>query len=68
MGLAARSVLPEPTRSRSLQEAGAYKKPEKVLSVQVAVRLTQGEKSALEERAVAEGLTVSKYIHKVLFP
>lgn len=53
---------------RPFGSTGAYKKPEKVLSVQVAVRLTQGEKSALEERAVAEGLTVSKYIHKVLFP
>lgn len=53
---------------RPFGSTGAYKKPEEVLSVQVAVRLTQDEKTVLEERAVAEGLTVSKYIHKVLFP
>lgn len=29
--------------------------------------LTQDEKTVLEERAAAERLTVSKYIHKVLF-
>lgn len=52
---------------RPFGSTGAYKKPEEVLSVQVAVRLTQGEKAILEERAAAEGLTVSKYIHKVLF-
>jgi hypothetical protein len=53
---------------RPFGSTGAYKKPEEVLSVQVAVRLTQDEKAVLEERAAAEGLTVSKYIHKVLFP
>lgn len=52
---------------RPFGSTGAYKKPEDVLSVQVAVRLTQGEKAVLEKRAAAEGLTVSKYIHKVLF-
>lgn len=52
---------------RPFGSTGAYKKPEEVLSVQVAVRLTQGEKAVLEKRAAAEGLTVSKYIHKVLF-
>lgn len=40
---------------------------ENLLSVQVAVRLTADEKKLLEERAAAESLTVSKYIHKKLF-
>lgn len=52
---------------RPFGSTGAYKKQEDVLSVQVAVRLTQGEKAVLEERAAAGGLAVSKYIHKVLF-
>lgn len=41
---------------------------ENALSVQVAVRLTADEKKQLESRAAGEGLTVSKYIHKILFP
>lgn len=44
---------------------GAYK--EVTRSKQVAVRLTSEEKKALEERAAAEGLTVSTYIHNMLF-
>lgn len=36
------------------------------LSVQVAVRLTEGEKKRLEELASQSGLTVSKFIHKIL--
>lgn len=40
---------------------------ENALSVQVAVRLTENEKKQLEERAKAANLTVSKYIHKLLF-
>ncbi|WP_294016079.1 hypothetical protein [uncultured Treponema sp.] len=39
---------------------------ENPLSVQVAVRLTESEKKRLEELAAQSGLTVSKYIHKVL--
>ncbi len=45
---------------------GAYK--EIKMDVQVAVRMTAAEKEALEARAEAAGLTVSKYIHSVLFP
>ncbi len=41
---------------------------ENALSVQVAVRLTVEEKKLLESRAASEKLTVSKYIHKMLFP
>lgn len=44
---------------------GAYKEVTK--NFQVAVRLTESEKKELEERAEAEGLTVSKYIHMLLF-
>lgn len=36
------------------------------LSVQVAVRLTVSEKKRLEELAAQSGLTVSRYIHKIL--
>lgn len=43
---------------------GAHK--ENALSVQVAVRLTESEKKRLEELAAQSGLTVSRYIHKVL--
>lgn len=41
--------------------------PANALSVQVAVRLTVSEKKALEERAAANGLAVSKYVRKILF-
>lgn len=44
---------------------GAYKENPK--SLQVAVRLTAEEKKQLEERAAAENITVSRYIHRVLF-
>lgn len=40
---------------------------ENALSVQVAVRLTVDQKKELESRAAREGLTVSKYIHRLLF-
>ena len=40
---------------------------ENALSVQVAVRLTVDEKKILESRAALENLTVSRYIHKMLF-
>ncbi len=40
---------------------------ENALSVQVAVRLTADQKKELEIRAAREGLTVSKYIHRLLF-
>lgn len=49
-----------PFGSRSVPEDNA-------LSVQVAVRLTAAEKAELERRAAAERLTVSRYIHKILF-
>ena len=39
---------------------------ENSLSVQVAVRLTESEKKRLEELAAQSGLTVSKFIHKIL--
>ncbi|MBO7122958.1 MAG: hypothetical protein J6V90_06740 [Treponema sp.] len=41
---------------------------ENALSVQVAVRLTACQKKELEKRAAQEGITVSKFIHKILFP
>ena len=43
---------------------GAYK--EVTRNLQVAVRLTQDEKARLEQLAAESGLTVSKYIHKLL--
>ena len=47
---------------------GAISVPkEKALSLQVAVRLTESEKAELEARAKAAGVTVSKYIHNLLF-
>ncbi len=49
-----------PFGSRSVSDENA-------LSVQVAVRLTEAEKAKLEERAKIAGLSVSKYIHKLLF-
>lgn len=50
-----------PPGSKSVSEKDA-------LSVQVAVRLTADEKKSLENRAANENLTVSRYIHKMLFP
>ncbi len=44
---------------------GAYK--EVTRDQQVAVRLTADEKRTLEERAAAASLTVSRYIHSILF-
>ena len=41
---------------------------ENLLEKQVAVRLTQNEKNLLEKSAKEKGLTVSKYIHELLFP
>lgn len=49
-----------PQGSRSVRTDNA-------LSVQVAVRLTASEKTELERRANAERLTVSRYIHRILF-
>ncbi len=49
-----------PVGSKSVTE-------ETALSVQVAVRLTVSEKQELEKRAKAQSMTVSKYIHKILF-
>ncbi len=43
---------------------GAYK--EVTRNLQVAVRLTEDEKKRLEQLASESGLTVSKYIHKLL--
>lgn len=50
---------------RPFGTTGAYKEIKKDL--QVAVRLTAEEKRQLEERAAAENLTVSKYIHLLIF-
>ena len=44
---------------------GAYK--EVTRDQQVAVRLTADEKQTLEARAAAASLTVSRYIHDILF-
>lgn len=49
-----------PSGSRSVLKDDA-------LSVQVAVRLTVAEKTELERRAAAAGMTVSRYIHDILF-
>ena len=40
---------------------------EKVLTEQVAVRLTSEEKKELIRIAESEGTTVSRYIHRLLF-
>ena len=45
---------------RPFGSTGAYKKQEDVLSVQVAVRLTQGEKAVLEERAALAYISFTK--------
>lgn len=44
---------------------GAYKKVTR--DRQIAVRLTADEKRTLEARAAASGMTVSRYIHDILF-
>lgn len=44
---------------------GAYKEVTK--NLQVAFKLTADEKKQLEERAANAGLTVSKYIHQLVF-
>jgi len=44
---------------------GAYKENPK--NLQVAFKLTAEEKKLLEERAAAAGVTVSKYIHTLIF-
>lgn len=44
---------------------GAYKENPK--NLQVAVRLTAEEKAELEQRAAENGLTISKYIHNLIF-
>jgi len=54
-----------PGQGRPKGTTGAYKKVTK--NLQVAVRLTAEEKAELEQRAEEAGLTVSKYIHKILF-
>ena len=41
---------------------------EKALSVQIAVRITPGEREELERRAAACGTTLSRYVHELLFP
>lgn len=41
---------------------------EAALSVQVAVRLAEGEKAELERRAKEAGTTVSKYLRALAFP
>ena len=47
--------------------AGTKLPAEAALSEQVAVRLTPDEKRRLSEIAAAEGMTISRYIHKLLF-
>lgn len=54
-----------PGQGRPKGTTGAYKEVTK--SLQVAVRLTAEEKAELERRAEKVGLTVSKYIHQILF-
>ena len=49
--------------------AGSSSVPkEKALSVQIAVRITPGEREVLERRAAAHGITLSRYVHELLFP
>lgn len=45
----------------------AYEDSNSRLNVQVAVRMTANEKQELEKRAKMAGVTVSKYIHNLLF-
>ena len=52
-------------QGRPKGSTGAYKENPK--NLQVTFKLTADEKSQLEERAKKEGLTVSKYIHGLLF-
>lgn len=54
-----------PGQGRPKGTTGAYK--EVTRNLQVAVRLTAEEKAELERRAEEAGLTVSKYIHQILF-
>ena len=54
-----------PGQGRPKGTTGAYKEVKK--NLQVAVRLTAEEKTELEKRAADAGLTVSKYIHQILF-
>lgn len=45
---------------------GPYK--EVTLNCKVMIRFTEEEKNLLEERASEAGLSVSKYIHNLVFP
>lgn len=52
-------------QGRPKGSTGAYKDVTK--NLQVAFKLTAEEKKLLEERAKKNGLTVSRYIHRLIF-